>query len=184
MCREVTLPQHRKDRQTQGGSALRNPPRILLWDLPEPGCCCCWAPPPLCPLVCHKACWQGCWRSQQNAKSSLACDDLWVCGCRGACGDPARGAGGLLQDEEAALASLNCLFLSRGLLVVSICPVCHTRGHEQKLPREAAPIWTSHGGRPAPVPSTAPHGADGGSAGRTARLPVPLGLGTTGTETG
>lgn len=133
-----------QDGQTQGGSALRKSPQILLWDLPEPGCCWClvlWhgqAPltmSPLGALVCHKACWQGWWLSQQNARSSLGCDVLWAYGCREACGDPAcgAGAGGLLQDEKAAFASLNCSCLSRGLLVVNICPICHTQGHKQKL---------------------------------------------------
>lgn len=75
---------------------------------------------------------------------------------RGAAGARRGRAGALLQDWEAALASPDWLFLSRGLLLVNVCPIRDTQGREQKLQRKAAlvrTLYTAPGPRAAqPLP--------------------------------
>lgn len=104
---------------------------------------------PRCP-GCHKALLARLRRAQQNGNSSLARGALWAWG-RGRPEDtlPCQRGRGLLHDGDAALASLKCLFLSRGLLAVAVCPICHSEGHKQKLPRKAALVWTLPTGLPA-----------------------------------
>lgn len=159
-----------RDGPTQGGSALRKLPQLLLWDLPEPG----WL------LVLATLAWHGTatpWPQHGQALTPMC--PPWCTGVPQ--GHLARLVAGTRKRQTFTGMQLfpgptaagtqpagqglgdctgwgSSLYFSKLFIPLQRPPdggylqhVCHSQGHKQKLQSKASLIWTLHTRPPAPA---------------------------------